>query len=124
MQAHRRLAENAARLVVLAGGDHYGERARSSGALQQQGVAVPGQNLRRAFTMPPRHHGRAATFLFFTCNLEHGRRAVLAHGQKRARPCFERLAVGNEIPAGEMDAEAQSPPLPPTTMTVSFSGSS
>src|ERR1044072_6374092 len=82
------------------------------------------QNLRRAIAVPPRHQRAAATLLFFARDLEHGGHAVVAHRQQQGRRCFNRLAVGNEVPAGEVDAEAQPPPLPPTTITVSFSGSS
>ena len=58
MQSYRHLAENAACLVVATDGDDGRQRARTAGALQQQGLAVPGQNPRRAFTIPPRHHAR------------------------------------------------------------------
>ena len=45
-------------------------------------------------------------------------------GSRRLDGVVIAVAVRDEIPAGEPDVGRQSPPLPPSTMTVSFSGSS
>ena len=82
------------------------------------------RTLRGAVAVPPGHQRAAAALLVLARDLQHGGLAVVAHGQQQGRWCRDRLAVGNEVPAGEMRAERQSPPLPPTTITVSFSGSS
>ena len=83
MQAQGHVAEDAARLIVPAGRDHFRERARPGGALQQQRLAVPGQNLRGAVAVPPRHQRTAAALLFLARDLEHGRHAIVAHGQQQ-----------------------------------------
>jgi hypothetical protein len=83
VQAQGHLAEDAARLIVPAGRDHFRERARPGGALQQKRLAVPSQNLRCAMAIPPRHQRTAAAFFFLARDLEHGRHAVVAHGQQQ-----------------------------------------
>ena len=83
MQAQGHVAENAARLVVPAGRDHCRERARAGGALQQQRLAVLSQDLRGTVAIPPRHQRTAAAFLFLARDLQHGRHAIVAHGQQQ-----------------------------------------
>ena len=116
--------QDAARLVVVAGRDHCGQSARSGDAFQQERAIVVRQDARRTVAVPPRHQPAATAFFLFAGDLQQGGLAALPYRQKETRRRGDRRAVRDEIPAGEPDVGGQSPPLPPSTMTVSFSGSS
>src|SRR5262249_3884514 len=116
-------AQDAARLVVLAARRHGREAARAGGAFEQQGVLVVGQHAGGTVAVPPRHQPAAAPLFLLARDLEHGGLAVAAHRQQQARRCEDRRAVGCELPSLEVAVGRQSPPSPPSTTTVSCSGS-
>ena len=128
MQARGCRAQDTARLVVGAGRDHRRETARAAGALQQERVIVVRQYACRTVAVPPGHQPAAAPLLFLSSNLEHRGLIAVPDRQQEARWRCDRRAVRDEIPADEPGPDVnfprQSPPLPPSTMTVSFSGSS
>jgi len=111
-----------------AGRDHRRERTRASGALQQERAIVVRQDARRTVAVPPGHQPAAAALLFLPGDLEHGGLAAMPYRQQETGRRGDHLAVRDEIPAGEpgpvVNLWRQSPPLPPSTTTVSFSGSS
>jgi len=76
-------AKNAARLVVLASGDHCRERARAGSPLEQQRWPVLRQDLGGAIAIPPGHQRAAAALLVLARDLQHGLHAIVAHGQKQ-----------------------------------------
>lgn len=72
-------AEDAHRLIILAGLGHRRQRAFSRGALEQQGGTVPSQHPGGAIPGPPVHQGRALALLLIERHLEHGRLQTAPH---------------------------------------------
>jgi len=74
-------------------------------ALQQQRIAVLGQHARRALAVPPRHQQAAEFLLGFHGHFQHRRHAVPPHGQEPAAARHDQVAVGRQLPTGEILAE-------------------
>ena len=99
VQPREDVAEDPARLVVVADGGHLRQATVTQGAFQQDRRALMGQNPRGAVSGIPTHQRRASTLLLADGDLEHGRHAISEDRRKVvAEPAIEGLAVRDQPP--------------------------
>ena len=101
-------AEDAARLVVAARARHGGERFSVDGALYEESIALMREDAGGADAIPPRHQAGAEALLRLESDLQHGGRAVPAHGQEAAAMGDDDVPVPDEAPAPKLVVETQS----------------
>ena len=106
VQTRHGSAEDGGGVVVLAAGRHGRQRARARRPLKEQGLALMGQNPRRAVAAIPGHQRRSLALLLIEGDFQHGRGAVVKDWQQVAvKGGDEGLAIAGQPPAAKPGLE-------------------